>query len=178
MIAFNITSEIPLSCIEDLTSTSCRTLRIEFDSLGLIPRKSVVISPDSQSMELIEPSFFLEIYHRLENIGYRALINSDKNYWVDKGVRTCFPDPLRLLNYFALAGYSISSRSGVSDLFSFATEGKNIVIYTSDIQKTHPDFIFNKRKQNLCGKIDEYFYDKSRLGDIIEQIISSIMSTT
>lgn len=165
---------IPLSCIDETFMTPPEYVKEDFILLGLRIKRTVIISPDSLSMKKIDESFFIKLYRALEETEYIPIINSNSKFWNEIGFKTFFPDTLRLVYYAELAGYSISARSGISDVLSFTPRVKNIVIYGNNVPA---DFIIGKDKAILYSEIEEFFYTTKNEVDLIKNIISSLKET-
>lgn len=164
-------SDVPFSCVDDTFKSPPGCIEEDFARYNLRIGRTVIISPDSLSMKKIDINFFIKLYQSLDKTDYVPIINSNNKFWTENGFRAFFPEILILLYYSILAGYSVSARSGVSDLLSFTPEVKNIVIYGEFVPE---DFIIGKEKGKLCSNIDEYFYSAENENHLIQKIILSL----
>ena len=171
MLTFNTKYPLKLECINRTYLNDKYYLDKKFEQLELVKGRTVVISPNSRSMKSIDPSFFADIYMELLSQGFTPIINSKDNYWNEMDIKNFFPEPPLLIEYISLGGYSISSRSGISDLVSFLPSSKNLVIYNEDVNK---DFIFANKKLELYGEIKEFFYNKFKRKELVEEIVRYI----
>jgi len=171
MLTFDVKYPLKLECIERTHLNGKYYLDKSFTELGLVKGKTVVISPNSRSMKSIDPSFFADIYRELSSQGFTPIINSRDNYWNEMNIKNFFPEPQLLIDYISLGGYSISSRSGISDLVSFLPNSKNLVIYNEDVNK---DFIFADKKRELYGEIKEFFYNKNKKEELVQEVVRYI----
>ncbi|WP_458329287.1 hypothetical protein [Caldiplasma sukawensis] len=170
-VAFGFKHALKLENVDESSLIFPIWLEEKCIALGMNKGKSVIISPDSKSMPQIDKLFFVELYRRLEIEKFVPVINSNDSFWSNECFRTIFPKPVLLLNYIDFAGFSISARSGVSDLLSFVPRSINIIIYNKGVKS---DFIIGEKKNELYGTIKEYFYDKEDRNVLIEEIINYI----
>ena len=171
MLTFDVKYPLKLESIKRTHLNGKYYLDKSFKELKLVKGKTVVISPNSRTMKSIDPSFFADIYRELSSQGFTPIINSKDNYWNEMNIKNFFPEPQLLIDYISLGGYSISSRSGISDLVSFLPDSKNLVIYNEDVNK---DFIFADKKLELYGEIKEFFYNKYKKKELVEEIVKYI----
>lgn len=173
MIALGARDILYLSCIDNSFETVPIHAKTFFVDSGFQIKRTVIISPDSTSMKDIKRSFFIKLYNELKKIDFIPVINSNNPFWIESNFRTFFPDPLELLYYTILSGYSISARNGVSDMVSFTPGVKNIVIYNREVPT---DLVFGNAKEFLCANVDEYFYEEFNEHDLIKSILYSIQN--
>ena len=171
LVSLGVHLETPFSCIDDTFLLPPALIITNFKGFDLKIRRTVIISPDSLSMKKIDINFFIALYQSLEKLNYVPIINSNNNFWVDNGFRAFYPEILTLLYYSILAGYSVSARSGISDLLSFTPGVKNIIIYGDGVPD---DFIIGKEKERLCSNIFEFYFTTEDNENLIKNIISSL----
>ncbi len=168
---FGLNQKLQLKRIEEKDLPEISSFQELIEKMKIQKGKSVIISPDSKSMSPIDTSFIERIYENLSKEGICPIINSDNPFWQRKGFRNFFTEPSALLTIINFAGFSISARSGVSDLVSFLPNSINIVIYSKDCPN---DFLFESKKDELFGEIKEFFIEINNQEILIEEIIGFI----
>ncbi len=170
-ISLGLRVKLHLSCIDDNFSTVPASASNEFSELGLVANRTVIISPDSYTMDKIERQFFINLYESLRRKDYIPIFNSNDKFWIENNFKNFFPDPKKLVFFAKLSGYSISARSGISDLLSLVPGVHNIIIYNENVSNA---YVFGKSNDSICTDISEYFYQPTDLNELVENIIDSM----
>ncbi len=103
-----------------------------FELFGLSPGQTVILAPCSKTLRAVALDWWIELSRQLRSEGYCVATNISRG---DPCVPGTTPLPLHLKEAQAaaeLAGWVISSRSGMCDLLSFA-ECRLTVIYSEQV---------------------------------------------
>lgn len=90
-----------------------------FKKRGLIPGKTVIISPFSSSAYVLDCIWWTELVKKLKKIGYTVATNvaTESDYAIMGTIRLSIPYE-KLKSYVEYAGYFIGARSGLCDILS------------------------------------------------------------
>lgn len=144
-----------------------------FNSNGLIPGKTVVISPYSNTLLDLPDVFWIDIVRRLMDHGYTVCTNcgSDTEHPV-AGTKGIFVKLNRAPQFVNYAGYFIGVRSGFCDVISGTTAKKVILYYDRNrFYGTSAYNYFSLKGMELCDDAMELQFSKKDIQDIINKIM-------
>lgn len=146
-----------------------------FHNCGLIPNKTVIISPYAQSLSGISESFWLKLVQRLSAAGYYVCTNLGGKD--EKEIEGTIPFRLpfnQIIKVCEHAGIFIGIRSGLCDVLSQA-DCLKFVIYPESINIKNVKAFFTLRSNEFDTKVVEVDYRMNREDDLIDLIIAGII---
>ena len=147
-----------------------------FDEHGLISKRTVILSPYSNTLSDLPTEFWEELASKLVNKGYRVATNSGgKTEPAIMGTVGVF-FPLDIApQIIEEAGVFVGVRSGFCDVIS-GTKAKKVILY----DKSNRFYMgsafeyFSLRGMKLCDDAVEIEYEHNATGNIAEQIAEII----
>lgn len=124
-------------------------MEVRWRNWGVIPGKTIIISPQASSVIGLSEHFWIEVHNVLASLGFTVLFNLPENKWFKKTkikkVMFNYGEGVSLLSY---AGFFIGVRSGLCDIVS-STFGKMIILYPKRMQKLN--YSVHRSDIDFCG---------------------------
>lgn len=160
-------------CYPQYTPDKEKVIKI-FKTEGLLPQKTVIISPFSYSIQMLSEHFWISLTESIRDKGYKVAVNvgnrSEANFILNTAtIHLNFQDIMFAMEY---AGTVIGIRSGFFDITSQA-ECKRIIIYPPKMQES---VTWNRSDKEYCSlksmKLcrDAYEIDITNNGEMINEI--------
>jgi len=140
-----------------------------WQSLGIVPGRTVLISPDANSVTGLPVWFWNGIIKQLQSWGYIVFMNCNyKTLFRAPNLFPLYADCVPLLEY---AGWFVGIRSGFCDIISSA-KCQKIIIYP-DKQKT-PNYSFHRTELEFSGLAVMDLYQGDDLLEVSTPLIRNI----
>lgn len=152
-----------------------------FKKYNLKSKKTVLIAPYANSLKQPPLKFWEALVKRLNSLGYTVCTNSSGNN--EQPIKDSFPVfiPYKFLKSFLqAAGYSITLRSGLSDVISEIPHKKVVIYMKQQLYSTMFGLgtsyeYFSLNTMELCHDAIEFEYDEERnMRNLITSIVNSI----
>lgn len=140
-----------------------------WESIGIVKDRTVMISPDANSVTALPVWFWNGIIKQLQQRGYTVFMNC--NYFTYFRAQNFFPayaDCVPLLEY---AGYFIGVRSGFCDIISSA-KCRKVILYPAKQKK--PNYSFHRTELEFSGLEVMDLYHGEDLTEISTPLIKNI----
>jgi hypothetical protein len=144
-----------------------------FQKHNLIKRKTVILSPYSNTLFELPDDFWENIASHCKGLGYSVCTNcATKNEKPVKGTEAVFFPLGMAMDFVEAAGYFVAIRSGLCDIISSA-KAKKIILYEKDgfFYKSSPYEYFSLKKMGLCEDAIELEYSSGEREKVIELIL-------
>lgn len=140
-----------------------------FDEYGLIPKRTIILSPYSNTLSDLPSEFWEELVFKLVNKGYKVATNcGGKTEPAIKGTVAVF-FPLDIApQIIEEAGAFIGVRSGFCDVIS-GTKAKKIILYDkwNRFYMGSAFEYFSLKGMELCGDAVEIEFDRDNIASIL-----------
>ena len=144
-----------------------------FQKHNLIKRKTVILSPYSNTLFELTDNFWENIASHCKGLGYSVCTNcATKNEKPVNGTEAVFFPLGMAVDFVEVAGYLVGIRSGLCDIISSA-KAKKIILYEKDgfFYKSSPYEYFSLKKMGLCDDAVELEYSSGEREKVIERIL-------
>lgn len=145
-----------------------------FDEYGLIPKRTIILSPYSNTLSNLPSEFWEELVFKLANKGYKVATNcGGKTEPAIKGTVGVFFSLDIAPQFIEEAGGFIGARSGFCDVIS-GTNAKKIILYDKGNRFYMGSAFeyFSLKEMELCDDAIEIQYDNSKIEDVLKQILT------
>lgn len=153
-----------------------KELDILFEKNELVEKKTVILSPYSNTLADLPDSFWRELVKALSAKGYKVCTNSSGKQ--EPAITGSIPVffPLDIAPQFVeKAGFFIGVRSGFCDVISGA-DAQKVILYDAKnrFYNTSAYEYFNLRNMGLCWDAIEIQYRYDKLDSVISQILRTL----
>lgn len=140
-----------------------------WESLGVIKGRTVMISPDANSVTALPVWFWNGIIKHLQQRGYTVFMNCNySTYFRAQNLFPAYADCVPMLEY---AGNFIGVRSGFCDIISSA-KCRKVILYPARQKK--PDYSFHRTELEFSGLEVMDLYHGEDLTEISTPLIKNI----
>lgn len=153
-----------------------KTAIMLFKELNLKKNKTIVISPDSNTVVNLPQLFWNRLVTEAKKLGFDLVTNlaSKEEKPIDGTIGVFIP--LEAVTSFCdSCGYFIGSRSGLCDLICHGT-CKKIILYNDSFRLKNIETVFSFSRMGIGNNIDEIRYINPEQERVLEEIIVKLVA--